>query len=387
MIARVAAAIFLLVLGTNQVAAGDVVVRRVPHGGFKASASVDRDGQVHLIYFTGEPTGGDAWYVRSKDGGATFSEPLRVNRQPESVLGASSARGPHLALGKDGRIHALWMGSVKAQPRGPLNPALPADNPFNGIPLFYSYLDPATGTFIEPRNPMTRTVALDGDSALVTDQDGGVYIIWHAQLPGGKDEGDRSVWLAHSTDNGLHFSEERNVMPRETGACPCCALTACLSKNGSIAIVYRAAEQTVHRGMSLLHSEDRGKTFKLSSLDDWKLSMCPMSTASLIDTKNGFIGAWENDGRLGFSRLPGSSPQQLSGDTPRKHPTLAINNQGETLLAWAEGVSFGKGGTVGWQRFDASGKMLGSPGHAEALPGHGNIAAVALPDGNFAVIY
>lgn len=387
MIARLAAIIGLALIGTERIAASEVAVRRVPNGGYKASATVDEAGKVHLIYFTGEPSGGDAWYVASQDGGATFSKPIRVNSQPESVLGASSSRGPHLALGKNGRVHAIWMGSTKATPRAPLNPAMPADSPHNGTPLLYANFDAATGAFTEQRNLMTKTVALDGDSALAADQRGNAYVVWHAQTPEGKGEQDRGIWIARSTDDGATFSQEQNVLTEKTGVCPCCGVTAQVSANGSIAIVYRAATETVHRGMRLLYSEGRGETFDLSTLDEWKVSMCPMSTGTLIGTSKGFLGAWENDGRLGFSKLPGPASEQLSGKAPRKHPTLAINKNGETLLAWAEGISFGKGGAVGWQRFDSKGKPIGSLGHAEGLPDHGNIAAVALLDGTFAVTY
>jgi hypothetical protein len=386
MIARLAAILGLALLGTGQLASGDIVVRRVPNGGFKASASTDDSGKVHLVYFTGEPSGGDAWYVTSTDGGATYSKPLRVNSQPGSVIGASSSRGPRLALGKD-RVHAIWMGSSKATPRAPLNPAMPADSPFNGTPLLYSQLDPGTGAFTPQRNLMTRTVALDGDSSIAADRKGNVYVVWHAQTPEGKTEKDRSVWLAHSSDNGASFSEEKNVLPEATGVCPCCGVTAQASANGDIAILYRAATQTVNRGMRLLNSTDGGQTFKLSTIDEWKLSMCPMSTASIIGTSKGFIGAWENDGKIGFGQLAGNSSQQLSDKAPRKHPTLAVNNNREILLAWTEGIAFGKGGAVGWQLFDATGKPIGAQGRAEGLPGHGYVAAVGLADGSFAVIY
>jgi hypothetical protein len=387
MIARVAAIAVSLVIASESIATDDVVVRRVPQGGYKSSVTTDATGRIHLSYFTGEPTGGDAWYVTSADGAKTFSKPLRVNSQPGSVLGASSARGPRIALGKGGRVHAIWMGSSKATPRGQLNPAMPADSPFNGIPLLYSQLDPATEAFTPQRNLMSRTVALDGDSAVLADSNGKVQVVWHAALPGGKSEKDRDVWIAESTDGGATFSEERNILPEPTGVCPCCALTAQVAPDGTMMILYRAATDTVNRGMRLLRSEDGGKTFKLSALDEWKLAMCPMSTASAISTSRGFLGAWENDGKLGFGRLSGDPSEQLSGKTPRKHPTLASNDKGETLLAWAEGIAFGKGGAVGWQRFDAAGKPVGPTGHAEGLPGHGSIAAVALNDGTFAVIY
>jgi hypothetical protein len=386
-IPRLAAIFGLVLLGAKQGNASDVVVRRVPNGGIKASAAVDEKGKLHLVYFSGEPSGGDAWYVTSRDGGTTYSEPLRVNSQPSAVLGASSARGPHLALGMNGRVHAIWMGSSKATPRGPLNPVMPADSPFNGTPLLYSHLDPAAATFPEQRNLMTKTVALDGDSALAADQSGNVYVIWHAQLPGGKGERDRSVWLARSNDAGATFSEERNVLTEPTGACACCGVMAQTGANGAIAILYRSATEPAKRGMRLLHSNDRGETFQLTAIDEWTVPMCPMSTASIVSTTGGFLGAWENEGRLGFGRLPGAASEQLSGKVSRKHPSLAINSKGETLLAWVEGVTFGKGGSVSWQLFDASGKPAGQQVRTDGLPGNGNVAVVALADGKFAVIF
>jgi hypothetical protein len=387
MIPRLAAIFGLVLLGAEQSDASDVVVRRVPNGGIKASAAVDEKGKLHLVYFSGEPSGGDAWYVTSQDGGTTYSEPLRVNSQPSAVLGASSARGPHLALGNGGRVHAIWMGSSKARPRAPLNPAMPADSPFNGTPLLYAYLDATAKSFTEQRNLMTKTVALDGDSAVAADRSGNVYVVWHAQLPGGKGEKDRSVWLTRSKDAGATFSEERNVLTEPTGACACCSVIAQTATNGDIAILYRSAVEPAKRGMRLLHSNDRGETFKLTAIDEWTVPMCPMSTASIISTTKGFLGAWEVEGRIGFGRLPGASSEQLSGKVTRKHPSLAIDSKGETLLAWVEGISFGKGGSVCWQLFDVSGKPVGEQVRNDGLPGNGNVAAVALADAKFAVIY
>jgi hypothetical protein len=390
---RLATAIAAAVLaGQFAVAAGagvgsDVVIRRVPNGGIKASAAVDRTGTLHLIYYTGDPAHGDVMYVTSGDGGATFSPPLRVNSQPSSAMGASSARGPHLALGKNGRVHSIWMGSSKATPRGPLNPAMPADSPYNGTPLLYSQLDPVAKAFTPQRNLMTTTIALDGDSSIASDEAGRVYVVWHGQVPGGKGEKDRGVWVARSKDDGATFGPEQNAITGSTGVCACCGLTAQADAKGSVAILYRAATENIHRGMRLLLSKDQGEYFTNTQLDEWKIESCPMSTAALALTPSGFVGAWENNARLALARSFSTAPDTLAGDASRKHPSLAFNSKGESLLAWVEGISFGQGGGVGWQRFDRDDKPAGPVGHGAGLPGHGNVAAVALADGTFAVIY
>src|SRR5688500_17333509 len=66
--------------------AGGVTLLRVPEKGIQPQAVVDAKGVVHLVYFRGEPGGGDVFYVRSEDGGDHFSRPLRVNSQPGSVI-------------------------------------------------------------------------------------------------------------------------------------------------------------------------------------------------------------------------------------------------------------------------------------------------------------
>jgi hypothetical protein len=370
-------------------AADDVVVRRVPNGGIKASAAVDASGLLHLVYFRGSPQAGDAFYVTSQIGGETYSQPIRVNSEPGAVLGASSARGPHMALGRDGKVHVLWAGSSTAKPRGPLNPAMAADSPYNGTPLLYARLDSGARAFTVAKNLMTRTTALDGDSSIAGDSEGHVYVAWHAQLPGGKGEEDRRVWLARSDDDGNTFADETDILPEPTGACACCGLTITVGTQGSVAILYRVADAKIHRGMRLLLSRDGGRKFTATSLDDWEIAMCPMSTAALLPpTDSGLFGAWENQGRIFLASMPTGAPIEIGPrNASRKHPSLARNSRGEYLAAWTEGISFGKGGNVGWQRFDSNGKPMGSLGRAEGLPGNGNVAAVALADDTFAVVF
>ena len=68
-----------------------VSVLRTPHGGIQPQV-VEKDGIVHLIYFTGEASGGDLNYIRSRDYGRTFSEPIRVNSQPGSAIATGNMR-------------------------------------------------------------------------------------------------------------------------------------------------------------------------------------------------------------------------------------------------------------------------------------------------------
>src|SRR6266511_6339223 len=80
---------------------GKVTLIRTPHGGIQPQAAVDSAGVLHLLYFKGEPQGGDVFYVRREPGRKEFSSPMRVNRRPGSAIAMGTVRGAHLALGKN----------------------------------------------------------------------------------------------------------------------------------------------------------------------------------------------------------------------------------------------------------------------------------------------
>ena len=70
------------------------------------------------------------------------------------------------------------------------------------------------------------------------------------------------------------------------------------------------------------------------------------------NTDAGLLRAYQPRRRCGQDGMlapPGENPK-------RKHPALARNRRGETLLAWVEGSGWQRAGTLGWQIFDRSGR-------------------------------
>src|SRR6266481_5583395 len=108
-----------------------VNVIKVPQGGIQPQAAVDDKGVVHLLYFKGDPAGGDLFYIQRGSGKITFSEPLRVNSQPGSAVAIGTIRGGQIAVGKGGRIHVAWNGSRKAK----------LTNAAGGQPMLYARLN------------------------------------------------------------------------------------------------------------------------------------------------------------------------------------------------------------------------------------------------------
>jgi hypothetical protein len=61
--------------------------------------------------------------------------------------------------------------------------------------------------------------------------------------------------------------------------------------------------------------------------------------------------------------------------------------KGETLLVWAEGTAWGKGGTVAYQIFDKNDQPTIVEGRQEGLKPWSFAAAFADPDGNFTIVF
>ena len=365
-----------------------VMLSRVPGGGVQPEVVLDDQDVLHMVYFAGEAGGGDLFYVRSADFGATFTEPIRVNSQEGSAVATGTIRGGHLALG-GGRVHVAWMGSAVAQPRGPDHPRLSQPS----APMLYARSTEAGSGFEPQRNLVDRSYGLDG-GAIAADAAGNVYVAWHGLQLGGPDgEGARAVLMARSRDAGETFSAEAPVWSEPTGACACCGLGLFSAPGGDLHVLYRSATESVHRDMYLLRSTDAARSFRGARIHEWELAACPMSSMAMIASRDGILAAWETAGQVWFGAVDRESPGvpaaigAPSSGTNRKHPRLAVGETGEVLLVWTEGTAWMRGGDLAWQLYDADLRPLGEMQRRPDLPVWSFGAPVARGDGSFVIFY
>jgi hypothetical protein len=157
--------------------------------------------------------------------------------------------------------------------------------------------------------------------------------------------------------------------------------------------MYRTAKENVNRDMMLVTSRDHGGRFEARLLQPWRIEACPMSSESLSASASGVVAAWETNGQVYFSHidrktLEPSTPVAPPGSGRRKHPTAAVNAEGETLLVWAEGTGWQRGGALEWRLFDPSGRATREKGLIEGgVPTWSFAAVVARPDGGFVIIH
>ena len=376
--------LWTLLIARGRADPSKVSLIRAPDGGIQPQAAVDAKGVVNLIYFKGEPQGGDIFYVRRKPDEEAFSPPIRVNRQAASAIATGTIRGAQLAIGRNGRVHVAWMGGQGA--------ARAAVNGKEVTPMLYTRLNDA-GTAFEPeRNVITWADGLDGGGSVAADLQGNVYVVWHASPPGNqRGEAGRAVFVTHSTDEGRTFEREAQANRGATGACGCCGMRAFADSKGRLYIVYRAADE-ISRDMTLLVSRDHAASFDLETVNQWMIKSCPMSSCAFAESASGVVAATERDGQVYFNviepeTLSLSHPAPAPGGEKRQHPVVAANSKGEILMAWTEGTAWQKGGALGWQLFDKHGKATAEKGRADGVPVWGLPTAFAQSDGSFVVVY
>lgn len=385
----VAAVVLLAPCSVRATAEGpDVAVVRVPNGGIQPEIAVDGAGTIHMVYLAGPPSAADVFYLRSPDGGRTFSTAVRVNSQEGSAIATGTIRGAQIAIGRGGRVHVAWNGSDKAVPQPAVNPRTNRA----GMPMLYARSNAAGTAFEAQRNLMSRTTNLDGGGSIAADRRGSVFVAWHANRAEGPDGEDaRRVWVARSSDDGLTFGGERAVSDPATGVCGCCALRLAATADGDLHLLYRSATALRHRDIISLVSRDRGRTFDGTRVHGWEIAACPMTSLSLVAGRP-VRRAWETDGQVYFDSAgatgPPGTPPVSPGATPRrKHPRLAVNPAGAVLLAWTDGTAWNRGGSLGWQVFGADGRPTAAAGTQPGVPVWSFPAVHARPDGGFTIFY
>ena len=348
----------LLVVGTftspAAEPAGRVSVIRVPGVTNAVKAQCGADGTIHLLF--GAEDG--PRYVRSQDGGITFSPPMTVvdaaARKPGLKFSAED-----LAVGPDGSVHVALS-----------NNAWKLKLPEEEWGFYYARLKPGAKDFSPVRN-INRKPS-EGFS-LAAGKDGTVT----AGFLAGK------LFTMVSRDGGETFSASAELNPA-WNPCDCCTTSTAFGADGRAALLYR--EQTDNERDIYVALWNPTRTTAPArtrvSRTPWKITGCPMTYFAITPTPTGYVTAWPTKGRVCFARLdpdgtvlppgeimtPGTSGMRMS--------LLALAaTDGVTLVSWknADGL--------GWQLYDAEGRPQGPPG-AAVSPGSG-AAGVVLPGGQF----
>ena len=351
---------------------------RVPDGGRMPQLAFDTNGVLHLMYFRGAMTGGNVYHVQRSPADVDWSAAARINSEDRSAIGMGPMDGGDMAIGYragDGRpmLHAVWFGT-------------------NPLEILYSRkLDDAPGSSFEPQRVLWEKPfgLIEARPTVGADENGRVWVAWHAGTPAGEDDANRAVYLTHSTDGGDTFSNPEVISPVEEGACGCCSPELFRHEN-RVWVSYRGAGNNVERGQRLLSSED-GETFTDQVIQPWSLGACPVTTTTFAAGPSETRVAWETNGEVFVAPVDALADAVSPRGTARfrrKNPAIATNRQGDTILAWGDAPGYRAGGTLSWQFFDADDQTRGvAGGGTETIASGSGPAVTVAADDSFIVVY
>lgn len=365
---------------STQRAVFEVEIDTVPVGGIQPQGVAAADGTLHLLYYKGDPKTGDLFYVHRSPSETQWSTPLRVNSEAGSAVAVGNDRGGQIALGAGGVVHVAWNGASHVM--------IGAEKT---SPMLYSRLLAGKSEFEAQRNVMKRSFELDGGGSVAADSKGNVYVVWHGLPLGGKDQSEagRRVFVAASTDDGATFAPEVEKSDAAAGVCACCGLKAAASPSGELFVLYRAATDGVHRDMHLMRSADEGRSFSEMKLDAWERNACPMSMASIAFAGKQTALAWETDGQIRWSVVPEDKKAAFEiftlGEKKQlcKYPSIAVNEQGQIVVAWVEEMRWNTAGKAKWERVDSTLPGERDRGEASYVAPWSLVCVVARRDGGF----
>jgi hypothetical protein len=362
-----------LLLAAFVASAAEVRLERVPEDGVQPQIVTTSDGTRHLVYLKGDPRGCNVRHAIKKPGAAEWSTPRTVNSTPDSAVAAGTIRGAQIAVGKDDSLHIVWNGI------GDHKRHIPS-------PLYYTR-SLGSGGFEPQRDLRADTQALDGGASVAASAKGEVFVVWHGAQAGSQPgEINRRVYVLKSTDNGQTFAAPKIANADDPGVCACCSLKTFVAPTGELLTLYRAARTMSQRDIVLMTSRDGGESFQHRDVGPWAINACPMSSASVISAGTKTRAAWEAEGKVFTSLLDATSDALAVSNDKARHPSLAINSKGETLVSWSIGTGWQKGGQLGWLVLDASGRPTATHGTQPGVPVWGFTATYA--DGeNFVILY
>jgi hypothetical protein len=354
-------------------AAPYVELMQVPNGGIQPQAAIDSAGTVHLVYYKGDAKNGNLFYVKRGKDDTDFSKPLQVNSIEGSATSNGCISGGQMAIGKNGDIFVTWNASGSVPDRDHV--------------VFFSRLVGDHSSFEKQRDLLNQPLFMDGGGSVAADENGNVYVFWHA-WEDGKSEEDGRVFVAHSQDDGKTFLPARAIDNPPRGTCACCSMKSMLDAGGELRVLYRAAKHGTERDTVLLSSTNGGKSFQSKVMQSWKGNSCPMTMFSFSSVGKNTLAAWETPGKVNVSSVSGSKQlPRIEAGKSSKYPTIALNRDGDVLLSWVEKEAWNKAGQACWQTFDAKGKSGSKIMSKNGIDVWSFTAALPRPNGSFLLLY
>lgn len=286
---------------------------------------IANNGVIYISYTQGlaKPMTGDIRFSRSTDGGISFSAPIAVNDNREVI----SHRFDSMGVNPKGRVYIAWLDKrdqSAAERKG---------EKYNGSGIYYAMSDDG-GISFRSNIKIADHVCECCRTAMAIDTDGYPVVTWR-HIYDGNIRDHALVKLDGKMTPARVSQENWNIT-----ACPHHGPSLSIASDG----VYHAAwfsNATQRRGLFYAHSTDQGKTFS-SPLDFGNIE-AQASRPYVLSMGNSVYLAWkEFDGEttsiLGMDSSDGgkswSAPKKLATTSDASDWPMLASDGSRVYLSW-----------------------------------------------------
>jgi hypothetical protein len=321
------------------------------------NASIAARGRTVAVAFAAtDANGTDIYLAFSRDGGATFGTPQRVNSTPGDAR-VSGEQPPRVALidRKNGtpEIAVVWVTKTPAGARLLMSRSTDGGQTFSASAVV----------------PGSDGVGNRGWESIAIDRRGRLFVMWldhrESAKPGEtggemKMEGMQHDPTAKAQLSKLYFAASDDKSPRiiTAGVCYCCKTSLVATHDGAIYGAWRHVYAGSQRDIALAVSHDDGASFSTParvSEDHWQFDGCPENGPALaVDGAKRIHVAWPTppDGKTGtplamfyamskdgISFMP---RVRLPSNGPAFHVQMTSTNTGAMTITWDEITTAGR---------------------------------------------
>ncbi len=284
-----------------------------------------RKGVVYVSYTQGlaKPMTGDIRFSRSADDGKSFSAPLTVNDNHEII----SHRFDSMTVNDKGHVYVVWLD------KRDLSAAQKAGKKYSGAAIYYAMSDDGGGSF-HGNVKIADYVCECCRTAMAVDTDGYPVVIW------------RHIYETNIRDHALVKLDGKMSPVRlsqenwDIAACPHHGPSLSIASDG----IYHAtwfSNAPEHHGLFYAHSADRGKTFS-NPLNFGNFEAQPAHPYVLglgnrvylvwkefDGERTSILGMLSNDGGKSWS-----APRKLAATSDVSDNPLLIGENNRAYLSW-----------------------------------------------------
>lgn len=366
---------------------GEIALLWVDRAPEEKQAQANHDN--HLSYT-------DLYVAISRDGGATFGAPTKINQEAGVVWGQTVSR-PRIV----GSTKGTWHVSYSANETHPTMGKIALTTHYTRSVDGGSSFEPARRLSTLTDSDLSEIIhggfmSAAAFGAMTATPDGGVHVMWIDTRMMKSETDTGALYTAVSRDDGKTFTTDKALF--ENGVCPCCQLTAITDKQSNILLSSRQIAKDGARQSTIARigagSETAAKPIETGGAP-WLINACPLKPTVMTMQGDAVFSAVYNggeekpsvffsvstDGGNTFARAVSVHPDALVSDAP----SIATNDR-FVMVAW-HGKTTGPR-RVFYRMYDLKGQPVGEITELPTGPENAQTPmVVARADGKFQIAW